>query len=128
MILAYVFLLFPSITYGVMYVFFLADELTDFGSISMGIVGFKAVFCTFFSPPVMGKFEYCSIILSNVSQPQLQFSATLELIMYVMNLVDGSLQKFSTYFEQSASISALKNPASFAIKEIVKNCDTLKKS
>ena len=56
-ILAYVFLLFPSITYGLMYMFFLADELTDFGSISMGIVGFKAVFCTFFSPPVMGKFE-----------------------------------------------------------------------
>ena len=58
MILAYMFLLFPSITYGVMYgCFFLAEELTDFGSISMGVVGFVAGFCTLFNPPVMGKFK-----------------------------------------------------------------------
>ena len=49
------FLLIPSITYGAMYAFFLADELTDFGSISLGIVGFMGVFCYLLSPPVMGK-------------------------------------------------------------------------
>ena len=41
--------------------------------------------------------------------------------MYVMNLVDGSLQKYATHLEHSATIiSTQKNPAPLAIKEIVR--------
>ena len=55
-ILAYIFLVFPSLTYSVcLGHFFLADELPSLGSIGMGVGGFIAPCCIIFSPVLMGK-------------------------------------------------------------------------
>ena len=54
-VLAYMFLAFPSLAYSAFLgFFFLEEELTSLSSIGMAIIGLVIPCCSIISPPVMG--------------------------------------------------------------------------